>query len=446
MTSNDQDDLDPKSFINGIMDSVGAGAISGWAADSREPSRRLSVDLVFDGKPLATVLACLYRHDMKLVGYPDAFHGFSYPMPTECLDGFGHVLEAFVSGTKQQLTKSPLDGVAWSWKARFKSPTTDARFGPTPIRAPDRAIPRLSRKRKKEFAPSGRSLAPESMTGVSVIIPSFNRAAQLEATLLKSFACTEGCEVEFIVVDDGSTDDTPQRLARLAAEHPELRYLSVENGGQGRARNLGTSLANYEIVLFQGDDIRPAHSGFYRLHLEAHRRLPQVGVAVLGKVTWPDSPDVEITFPMRHIQGKGQQQFGYYQIVPYTWQDFRFFYTSNVSLKKQVIQDWKSDGFNPRFREYGWEDAELAYRLSEVTPGGFGTLYVPAPVATHHHHYNTRQFIERQISTGRAAQVFCRMHPNLRKRIGLDELEAVLTSPVTEADLHTPQADFAFRD
>ena len=228
---------------------------------------------------------------------------------------------------------------------------------------------------------------------------------------------------------------------RLSASHPELRYISIENGGQGQARNLGIDLANHEIVLFQGDDIRPAHTGFYRLHLEAHRRVPNLGVAVLGKVTWPDSPDFEVTFPMRHIQGKGQQQFGYYQMVPYTFLDFRFFYTSNVSLKKQVIQNWREDGFNPKFREYGWEDAELAYRLSEVTPGGFGTLYVPAPVATHHHHYNTREFIERQISTGRAAQVFCRLHPNLRKRIGLDELEAILTSPATPADLHTPRAD-----
>jgi len=442
MNEQEQDELHPTSPIIGIMDSVGSGSISGWAADKRDHSLRIRVDLVLDGKYLATVSACVYRHDLLDVGFKDAFHGFHFPIPPQYLDGFGHVLEAFVSGTRQHLTKSPLDGVKWSIRARLKGPTTDTRFGPNPVRAADRTVSRIPRKQKvSAFTPSGRSLAPETFTGVSVVIPSFNRGAQLEETLLRSFECTAGCPVEFIVVDDGSADDTPQRLLRLTSRHPELRYVSVENGGQGRARNIGIEFANYEIVLFQGDDIRPWHSGFYRLHLEAHRQLPQLGVAVLGKVVWPDSPEFEVTFPMRHIQGKGQQQFGYYSLLPYTWLDWRFFYTSNVSVKKQVIGNWREHGFNPRFREYGWEDAELAYRLSEEAPGGFGTLYIPGPVATHHHQYNTRQFIERQISTGRAAQVFLRMHPNLRRKIGLSVLEQILTSPIAPADFHTPRAD-----
>ena len=438
----DPESIGPPPFVTGIMDSVGAGGISGWAVDLRDPRLHIRVDLILDGKYLGTVTANRYRNDLEGAGFGDAFHGFHFPMHPDALDGLSHTLEAVVSGTRQQLRKSPLDGRKRSILSRFEVPKMDLRFGPNPVRPHARSVPRLARKKKlSDFHPSGRSLPAEKLTGVSVIIPTFNRGAQLELTLLRSFECTECCDVEFIVVDDGSSDDTPQRLTRLAAAHPSLRFLSVANGGQGRARNLGVALARYEIVLFQGDDIRPAHSGFYRLHLEAHRRLPFVSVAVLGKVTWPDTPDFEVTFPMRHIQGAGQQQFGYYALVPYTFLDFRFFYTSNVSLKKQVIEDWETGGFNPLFREYGWEDAELAYRLSETHPGGFGTLYIPAPVATHHHHYNTRRFIDRQISTGRAAQVFCRMHPNLRRRIGLESIERVLTSPVTPADGQTPRAD-----
>lgn len=431
-----------KPFVTGVLESIGSGAVGGWAFDSRDPQRRVRVDLKVDGKYLATVTACLYRHDLRVLGSGDAFHAFSYPLPPELLDGFNHVLEARIAGTDQQLQLSPLDGTPWNLSRRLQFPALDHRFGENPKRTPARQIPRLPRKKNlSEFQPSGRSLDPATLTGVSVIIPTYNRGAMLEETLRRSFECAAACLVEFIVVDDGSTDDTQERLTRLAGEYPLLRFLRVENGGPGRARNLGIGLATFEVILFQGDDIRPSNSAFYRLHLEAHRKLPYVGVAVLGKSIWPDSQDEEVTFCMRHIQGKGQQQFGYFNLVPYTWLDWRFFYTSNVSLKKQVLSNWKEDGFNPRFRDAAWEDAELAYRLSEVTPGGFGTLYLPGPTATHHHFYRTRQFIERQISAGRAAQVFCRMHPNLRGKIGVGALERVMTLPISASDLSTPRAD-----
>jgi len=432
----------PEPFVTGAMDTVGAGAIGGWAFDSRDSSRRVRVDLHLDGKYLATVTACLFRRDLRILGAGDAFYAFHYPLPPQAQDGFGHVLEAFVSGTRQHLKHSPLDGLKPGFASRFRLPTLDMRFGPNPKRIPPRQVPRLPRKpSRSEFTPSGRSLPPEMLTGVSVIIPTFNRAAMLEETLLRSLECRAGCAVEFIVVDDGSTDHTPERLKHLAEKHPAIRFLSVENGGPGRARNRGIELANHQIILFQGDDIRPVYSDFYRQHLEAHRQLPFVGVAVLGKSTWPDSQEFEVTATMRHIQGKGQQQFGYFSLMPYTWLDWRFFYTSNVSLKKQVLTNWREEGFNPLFRDAAWEDAELAYRLSEVTPGGFGTLYLPGPVAAHHHPYGTRQFIERQLSAGRAAQVFSRIHPNLRRKIGLDVLEKILSSPVRAADLHTPRTD-----
>jgi len=429
-------------FVSGTLDSVVHGHVTGWAFDSRDPYRRVRIDFFIDGKYTDTVTAMLYRTDLYKVGAGDGFHSYRYPLPPACLDGFSHVLQAVVSGTRQHLKHSPMDGVSWGPAAKWRLPQVDSRFKIEPNPPIGRTVPRPPRKKKRSaFSPSGRSLAPESLTGISVVIPTFNRGAHLEETLLQSFECTAGAAVEFIVVDDGSSDDTPERLARLASQHPTLRYLSIANGGQGNARNLGVGLANHEIILFQGDDIRPAHSEFYRLHLEAHRRLPNLGVAILGKVTWPDSPAFPVSFAMRHIQGKGQQQFGYYNLLPYTWLDWRFFYTSNVSLKKQAVANWRKDGFNPQFREYGWEDAELAYRLSRSAPGGFGTLYCPGPVATHHHVYSVRHFMERQVSTGRAAQVFCRMHPNLRRKIGLDELEKILTSPIAPRDFHTPQLD-----
>jgi glycosyltransferase involved in cell wall biosynthesis len=230
------------------------------------------------------------------------------------------------------------------------------------------------------------------------------------------------------VVDDGSTDDTPKRLERLAKQWPNLRWTSIPNGGQGQARNIGVGMASHEIVMFQGDDIRPACDNFYSQHVNAHRLMPSLGVAVLGKIVWPDSASERVSFVMSHVQGRGENQFGYYSLIPYSWVDWRFFYTSNVSLKKSAVSDWTTGGFNKSFRAYGWEDAELAYRLHKRTQGGFRIIYTPAAVATHHHQYSVSQFVERQLAVGSMAKVFLEFHPDVAKLIGLSKLQRILMS------------------
>ena len=60
------------------------------------------------------------------------------------------------------------------------------------------------------------------------------------------------------------------------------------------------------------------------------------------------------------------------------------FYSSNVSLKKSIVDDWSRHGYDETFSEYGYEDAELAFRLaqSQKSQGKeFKILYVPAAVS-----------------------------------------------------------------
>jgi len=84
----------------------------------------------------------------------------------------------------------------------------------------------------------------------SVIIPTYNRARLLEAALGSVFAQEErGYEV--LVVDDGSTDDTLETLARYGAR---VRVLSQRNAGPGAARNLGIQEARGDYVAFLDSD------------------------------------------------------------------------------------------------------------------------------------------------------------------------------------------------
>ena len=72
---------------------------------------------------------------------------------------------------------------------------------------------------------------------VAVLMPAYNAAAYVENTV-RSILRQSFTDLLLIAVDDGSTDETPAILARLAAEDPRVRVLTAENGGPAKARNL----------------------------------------------------------------------------------------------------------------------------------------------------------------------------------------------------------------
>ena len=76
---------------------------------------------------------------------------------------------------------------------------------------------------------------------VSVVVPVFNAGDYLERcapSLLEQSIGPDAYEV--IYVNDGSTDDSEERLARLTEQHPHARYLTQPNSGwPGKPRNVG---------------------------------------------------------------------------------------------------------------------------------------------------------------------------------------------------------------
>jgi glycosyltransferase involved in cell wall biosynthesis len=95
------------------------------------------------------------------------------------------------------------------------------------------------------------------MTAISVVIPIYNRADLIAETLAGVFAQTLPPD-EIILVDDGSTDATPDVLASYGGL---LRVIRVANGGDIAARNIGTRAARHNLVAFcDSDDLwRPEH-------------------------------------------------------------------------------------------------------------------------------------------------------------------------------------------
>src|SRR5262249_46885360 len=101
---------------------------------------------------------------------------------------------------------------------------------------------------------------------ISVVVPSFNAGRWIAASLDSVLAQTLP-PGEVVVVDDGSTDDTPQVLASFG---DRVRVVRAAHAGLAAARNLGLALASGDWVAFQdADDVaRPDRLALLQAHLD----------------------------------------------------------------------------------------------------------------------------------------------------------------------------------
>ena len=237
----------------------------------------------------------------------------------------------------------------------------------------------------------------------SVVIPTFRRPETLFPVLDALAGQEDPPEFEVVVVDDGSGDDTPARLAAYRPPYP-FRFFSQSNGGPASARNRGVREARGRIVLFLGDDTVP-EPRLLSVHGRAHAQERPHPIAVLGYTTWPR--DLRVS-PFLHQINEYGLQFGYGLIRDPEQVPFNFFYTSNVSLPRDLLLE--AGLFDTSFPHAAWEDIEVAYRLMQR---GMRMLYRPEAVARHHHDITFASFRRRQEKAGEAAAIFYRKHPEL---------------------------------
>jgi len=123
----------------------------------------------------------------------------------------------------------------------------------------------------------------KSQPFVSIIIPTYNGGSLVEETL-SSCLKIKGVSLEIIVIDDGSTDGTPERLAR---RFPSIRlHPLITNSGSGSAgRNAGLSLARGHYVKFLDHDDLIQPRGFKAECEEAMRTDADIVMSRWGVVS-----------------------------------------------------------------------------------------------------------------------------------------------------------------
>jgi glycosyltransferase involved in cell wall biosynthesis len=113
---------------------------------------------------------------------------------------------------------------------------------------------------------------------VTVITPAYNVGPWI-GEAVDSVRCQTERRFEYIVVDDGSTDDTADVVRARAAEDDRIRLVTIPNSGSGAARNVGLAQASAPFVAFLDGDDRWGRD-FLRCQLTAMEEAPpEVGVA-----------------------------------------------------------------------------------------------------------------------------------------------------------------------
>ncbi|MEK6765524.1 MAG: glycosyltransferase family A protein [Planctomycetota bacterium] len=113
---------------------------------------------------------------------------------------------------------------------------------------------------------------------VNCIIPVYNRSRFLgeavESVLSQTYR-----PIEIIIVDDGSTDDTPRQIRQLVGKAPDvIRSIRIKNSGPGGAREAGLRLSRGEYVQYlDSDDLLMHHK--FEIQVKALRGNPECGVA-----------------------------------------------------------------------------------------------------------------------------------------------------------------------
>lgn len=124
---------------------------------------------------------------------------------------------------------------------------------------------------------------------VSAVIATYNRARYIEESLSSILRQTVPAH-EIIVVDDGSDDDTADRVARFGGR---IRYVRKDNGGRASALNLALPLVTGEWVwCFDDDDVALPDSIETRLRAAAAR--PDADVVASGQLVGVESPTGEL--------------------------------------------------------------------------------------------------------------------------------------------------------
>jgi glycosyltransferase involved in cell wall biosynthesis len=209
----------------------------------------------------------------------------------------------------------------------------------------------------------------------SIIIPTFNGASRIGHCLDALVKQTAGRDVEILVVDDGSTDNTANVVGRYSA----VRLITQTNAGPAAARNRGALESQGEILLFTDDDCVP---------------MPDWLEAMLDPFNDPDVVGAKGVYRTRQkrlaarfVQIEYEDKYRLMAGLPSI--DFIDTYSAGF-LRDRFLE---MTGYDTSFPVACAEDIELSYRMSAR---GWKMKFAPAAIVYHTHPDTLSRYLKKK--------------------------------------------------
>jgi mycofactocin glycosyltransferase len=264
----------------------------------------------------------------------------------------------------------------------------------------------------KGFAERVRS-APEqpvTLPEVSIIIPVMNRADELRRCLASLTQLTYPQEkLQIIVVDDGSSDDSP-----LVAR--QFQALLVPSGGTGRgpatARNVGVSMATGEILAFIDSDCTASKEWLGEL-------IPAFNNPAIAAVGGQVDGMCSESAVDRYESVMSSLSLGSRERTGSSGNDTFYLPSCNLLVRSSAFR--QASGFDDNM--HVGEDVDLTWRLRDK---GWTICYLPAGNVLHEHRSSIRSFMSRRFDYGTSEGMLQLLHPQRRKQMVIPPLLAMV--------------------
>ncbi len=295
----------------------------------------------------------------------------------------------FLAGHVREATLLGLAGVfIFSWTDEWYTgghSIEDWAFG---ITHADR-VPKTSYHALREVFTSSPAQQLRQTPRVSVVVCTYNGGRTLDQCL-RTLGRLDYPDYEVIVVDDGSTDNTPEILVR----YPNVRVVRQKNHGLSHARNVGLRLATGSVVAYTDSDCFADPDWLTHLvdHLErtgaagvgGPNLTPEDGWLAACVAASPGQPThvLESDQVAEHIPG------------------------CNMAFRRQALET--INGFDYQFRKAG-DDVDVCWRLQQA---GCWITFAPGAFVWHHRRQTVRTYLKQQAGYGEAEALLRFKHPD----------------------------------
>jgi GT2 family glycosyltransferase len=236
----------------------------------------------------------------------------------------------------------------------------------------------------------------EHWPSVSVVVASYNGGETLPACL-ESLESLDYPDYEVILVDDGSTDDTP----RICRDHPLVRTIRHDNRGLSAARNTGIAAARGEIVAFTDADCR-VDRAWLRYLVNDLEESGAIGIGGHNLLPPDDSP---VAAAVMAAPGGPVH-------VMLTDEEAEHVPGCNMAFYRRALEEIA--GFDPVFRRAG-DDVDVCWRLQQR---GYRLAFSAGGFVWHYRRSTVRAYLRQQRGYGEAEALLARKHPEFFNRVG----------------------------